>query len=126
MDRMPCCREYLSEDHPIKRDDLLKAFQGQSHRSSRRHSIQFSAKEMSRWLKCFLRKDVCLYMLGTPGRGGIFVEILIVNRITHSVGEIFFPFLIPFRGHSEERRISEPCKIHLKTHYIGARFFNLQ
>jgi len=28
--------------------------------------------------------------LGTPGWGDIFVENLIVNRITHSVGEIFF------------------------------------
>ena len=90
MDRMPCCREYLSIDHPIKRDDLLKAFQGQSHRTSRRHSNHFSAKEMSRMLKDFLRKDGCLYKLGIPGRGDIFVVNRIVNRITHSVGEIFF------------------------------------
>ena len=33
-----------------------------------------------------VREDGCLYKLGTPGRGDIFVE----NRITHSVGEIFF------------------------------------
>ncbi len=61
MDRMPCCREYLSIDHPIKRDDLLKAFQGQSHRTGQRHSIHFSAKEMSRGLKDFLRKNWSLF-----------------------------------------------------------------
>ena len=37
-----------------------------------------------------VRKDGCLYKLRTPGRGDIFVENPIVNRITHSVGEIFF------------------------------------
>src|SRR5690606_1014208 len=88
MDRMPCCREYLSEDHPIKRDDLLKAFQGQSHRTSRRHSIHLSAKEMSRWLKCFLLKDKCLQK--TPSGGEIFVEKCTVYRITPGRGEIFF------------------------------------
>jgi len=46
--------------------------------------------EMSRLQKDFLRKDGCLYKLGTPGRGDIFVENRIVNRITHSVGEIVF------------------------------------
>ena len=45
---------------------------------------------MSRGLKGFLRKGGCLYKLGTPGRGGIFIEKWIVKRITHSVGEIFF------------------------------------
>jgi len=43
MKRMPCCREYLSKDPPIQRDDLLKAFQGQSHRTGQRHSFHFSA-----------------------------------------------------------------------------------
>src|SRR5690606_40461908 len=43
MDRMPCCREYLSIDHPFQWDDLLKAFQGQSQRAGHRHSIHFSA-----------------------------------------------------------------------------------
>jgi len=44
-------------------------FQGQSHRASQRHSIHFSAKEMSRLLKDLLGKDCCMYRLGTLGRG---------------------------------------------------------
>ncbi len=71
-------------------ENFLKAFQGQSHRTVIGILSIFPPLEMSRGLKGFLRKDSCLYKLGTPGRGDIFVENRIVNRITHSVGEIFF------------------------------------
>ena len=37
-----------------------------------------------------VRKDGCLYKLGTPGRGDIFVEFGCLKWPTHSVGEIFF------------------------------------
>src|SRR5690606_3638929 len=74
MKRMPCCREYLPSKFSSYMENFLKAFQGQSHRAGHRHSIHFSAKEMSRRLKDFLRKDgVCLNW-ETSGRGEIFIE----------------------------------------------------
>src|SRR5690606_9132145 len=90
MDRMPCCREYLSIDHPSKRDDLLKAFQGQSHRTGIGILSIFPPLEMSRRLKDFLRKDGCLLIIQTPSGGGIFIENQIVKRTTPSRAGIFF------------------------------------
>src|SRR5690606_18832260 len=90
MERMPYCREYLSIDHPFCWDDPLKAFQGQSHRTSHRHSIHFSATGNEPEAKVLPSEGWLFVKLGTPGRGDIFVENLIVNRITHRVGEIFF------------------------------------
>ncbi len=68
---------------------------------SHRHSFHFSAKEMSRGLKDFLRKDGCLYKLGTPGRVEIFVEPGCLKWRTHCVGEIFVG-CEPFYGQPPE------------------------
>ena len=72
MDRMPCCREYLSKDHPFWWDDLLKAFQGQSHRTSHRHSLHLSATGNEPEAKGLPPEGWCLYKLRTLGRGEIF------------------------------------------------------
>ncbi|WP_313189265.1 hypothetical protein [Sphingobacterium sp.] len=74
MKRMPCCREYLPKDHPFWWDDPLKAFQGQSHRTGRRHSIHFSATGNEPGLKGFLwKEDLCISALKTHSMDEIFV-----------------------------------------------------
>src|SRR5690606_16448116 len=88
MDRMPCCREYLSKDHPFCWDDLLKAFQGQSHRTSHRHSLHLSATGNEPESKGLPPEEWCLQK--TPSGGYIYVEKCTVYQITPGRVEILY------------------------------------
>ena len=83
--------ELLTMDDPSKKR-TLEVFNYFSNPIARGIGILsiFPPLEMSRRLKGFLPKNGCLYKLGTPGRGDIFVEFGCLKWPTHSVGEIFF------------------------------------